>query len=127
MPYPAVCFSLKGGTGGYAPCKSISASFHLEESWGNGACEGTQAVLAILLQITRREFACCVSLGEQFATHRCVTALITDSLGNPASQSGRSNKKTATAHKGMNCPQKLHSSLCDFLLFFDFIHENFIN
>lgn len=32
------------------------------------ACEGTQAVLAILLQITRREFACCVSIGERFAT-----------------------------------------------------------
>ncbi len=56
------------GDRGYAPCKPISASFYLEEIWGNGACEGTQAVLAILLQITRREFACCVSIGERFAT-----------------------------------------------------------
>jgi len=61
-------FCACGGTGGYAPGKPISASFHLVEICGNGACEGTQAVLAILLQITRREFACCVSIGERFAT-----------------------------------------------------------
>ncbi len=58
MPYPAgSVFAFRGGTGGYAPCKPISASFHLGETCGNGACEGTQAVLAILLQIARREFA----------------------------------------------------------------------
>lgn len=46
----------------------VCSSFRLEETWENGACEGTQAVLAILLQITRREFACCVSIGARFAT-----------------------------------------------------------
>ena len=30
---------------------------YLEETWGNGACEGTQAVLAIFWQIARRKFA----------------------------------------------------------------------
>lgn len=27
----------------------VFSSFHSEETWENGACEGTQAVLAILL------------------------------------------------------------------------------
>ena len=44
------------------------------------ACEGTQAVLAILLQIARREFACCTSLGECPITHKGVTARFSDSL-----------------------------------------------
>lgn len=92
------------GSGGSAPCKPIFASFHLEETCGNGACEGTQAVLAILLQIARREFACCVSIGERSATQKGVTALVMDGVGNSASQSGRSNKKTATVHKGVNRP-----------------------
>lgn len=92
------------GSGGYAPCKPISASFHLGETCGNGACEGTQAVLAILLQIARREFACCVSIGERFATQKGVTARVMDSVDNSTLQSGRSNKKTATVHKGMDCP-----------------------
>ena len=38
---------MQRGSGGYAPCKPIFSSFHLEEIWGNGACEGTQAVLAV--------------------------------------------------------------------------------
>jgi hypothetical protein len=62
------------GLGGYSPCKPIFSSFRLGETWENGACEGTQAVLAILLQIARREFACCTSLGECFTTHKGVTA-----------------------------------------------------
>ena len=36
--------------------------------------------LAILLQIARREFACCTSLGECPITHKGVTARFSDSL-----------------------------------------------
>ncbi len=36
------------------PLASQFSQFPLEETWGNGACEGTQAVLAILLQIARK-------------------------------------------------------------------------
>lgn len=60
--------------------KPVFSSFHSEETWENGACEGTQAVLAILLQIARREFACCTSLGECPITHKGVTARFSDSL-----------------------------------------------
>jgi len=34
----------------------------------------TWAVLAILVQTARREFACCTSLGECFTTHKGGTA-----------------------------------------------------
>ena len=34
----------------------------------------TWAVLAILVQTARREFACCTSLGECLTTHKGVTA-----------------------------------------------------
>ena len=35
----------------------FSQVFTLEETWENGACEGTQAVLAMFLQSARREIA----------------------------------------------------------------------
>jgi hypothetical protein len=35
------------GLGGYSPYKPIFSSFRLGETWENGACEGTQAVLAM--------------------------------------------------------------------------------
>ena len=50
-------FGANRGSGGYAPCKPIFSNFHLKETWENGACEGTQAVLAILLQSVRRKIA----------------------------------------------------------------------
>lgn len=73
-------FAAYRGSGGYAPCKPVFSSFHSEETWENGACEGTQAVLAILVQTARREFACCASLGERLTTHKGVTARSSDSL-----------------------------------------------
>ena len=36
----------------------------------------TWAVLAILVQTARREFACCTSLGERLTTHNGVTACL---------------------------------------------------
>ncbi len=38
---------LLGGQGDMPHASQLSASFHLEETCGNGACEGTPAVLAI--------------------------------------------------------------------------------
>lgn len=62
------------------PLASQFSQVSTRKKLGNGACEGTQAVLAILLQIARREFACCTSLGECPITHKGVTARFSDSL-----------------------------------------------
>ncbi len=90
MPYPAIgiytqkneknrwcCFFVflcKRGTGGYAPCKPIYSSFHLEETWENGACGRPQAVLAMFLQTVRRKFASFGCLGSLYKTHTGVSA-----------------------------------------------------
>ena len=73
LPDGAAFLRLRG-SGGYALCKRKRLSFH---EWKDGrltACVYTQAVLAILVQTARREFACCASLGERFTTHKGVTA-----------------------------------------------------
>lgn len=44
-----VIFERRGGQGGGGfPLQAVFSSFRFGESWKNGACEGTQAVLAIL-------------------------------------------------------------------------------
>ena len=66
--------SAEGARGETSPYKQI---FQIPAPGGFGkigACEGTQAVLAILVQTARREFACCTSLGECLTTHKGVTA-----------------------------------------------------
>ena len=73
LPDGAAFLRLRG-SGGYALCKRKRLSFH---EWKDGrltACVYTQAVLAILVQTARREFACCASLGERLTTHKGVTA-----------------------------------------------------
>ena len=73
LPDGAAFLRLRG-SGGYALCKRKRLSFH---EWKDGrltACVYTQAVLAILVQTARREFACCASLGERYTTHKGVTA-----------------------------------------------------
>lgn len=39
-----------------------------------GDCRKSEVAFATSLQTSHREFACCVSLGERFATHKCVSA-----------------------------------------------------
>ena len=73
LPDGAAFLRLRG-SGGYALCKRKRLSFH---EWKDGrltACVYTQAVLAILVQTARREFACCASLGKRLTTHKGVTA-----------------------------------------------------
>ena len=73
LPDGAAFLRLRG-SGGYALCKRKRLSFH---EWKDGrltACVYTRAVLAILVQTARREFACCTSLGECLTTHKGVTA-----------------------------------------------------
>ena len=62
------------GSGGYALCKQKHSDSHMGKDEGLPACVYTQAVLAILVQTARREFACCASLGERLTTHKGVTA-----------------------------------------------------
>ena len=40
---------MQRGSGGYAPCKPIFSSFYLDETWENGACEGTHVETVCLL------------------------------------------------------------------------------
>lgn len=56
------------------PLQAVFASFRWGKTCKNGACGRPQAVLAMLLQISRRGFACCTSLGECLTTHKGVTA-----------------------------------------------------
>ena len=44
------------------------------------SCKNLVCGLAILLQIARREFACCTSIGECSTTHKGVTAQSLDRL-----------------------------------------------
>ena len=62
------------GPGGYSLCKQKHSDFHEGKDGCLPACVYTRAVLAILVQTARREFACCTSLGECLTTHKGVTA-----------------------------------------------------
>lgn len=108
-------FGVQRGSGGYAPCKPIFSSFYLEETWGNGACEGTQAVLAIFAKLPEGNLRVLGCIGSLSKTHTGVTAHLWTASGCPASENGIGNKKTATVHSRHQMPVKLHSSLCVFL------------
>jgi hypothetical protein len=88
------------GSGGYALCKLIFSKFLLEEIWGKWECVMTHSVLAVLLQIARREFACCTSLGECVTTHKGVPAHFLDSLW--LSTCCASLGEYVTTHKGVS-------------------------
>lgn len=73
-------FGANRGSGGYAPCKPIFSSFHLEETWVNGACEGTQAVLAIFGKLPEGNLRVLGCIDSLFKTHKGVTAHSSDSV-----------------------------------------------
>ena len=77
-------FGANRGSGGYAPCKPIFSSFHLEETWVNGACEGTQAVLAIFGKLPEGNLRVLGCIGSLFKTHTGVTAHLWTASGCPA-------------------------------------------
>jgi len=108
-------FGVQKGSGGYAPCKPIFSSFYLEETWKNGACEGTQAVLAIFGKLPGENLRVLGCIGSLSKTHTGVTAHLWTESGCPASEHGIGNKKTATDYSRHQMPVKLHSSLCVFL------------
>ena len=60
-------FGAQRGSGGYALCKPIFSSFRLEKLGEMEACGRPQAVLAILVQTARREFAEAMSQAEMLA------------------------------------------------------------
>lgn len=81
-------FGAQRGSGGYAPCKPIFASFHLEETWENGACEGTQAVLAIFGKLPAGNLRVLGCIGSLLKTYTGVTAQLRTASGCPAPELG---------------------------------------
>ena len=84
-------------------------------TWENGACEGTQAVLAIFGKLPGGNLRVLGCIGSLSKTHTGITAHLWTASGCPASENGIGNKKTAKAHSRHQMPVKLHSSLCVFL------------
>ena len=96
-----------------------SSQFSQVSTWKklekNGACEGTQAVLAIFGKLPEGNLRVLGCIGSLSKTHTGVTAHLWTASGCPASENGIGNKKTATVHSRHQMPVKLHSSLCVFL------------